>query len=194
LVGSSVSSGIANWNEQRLYATEYLHLHPFLALDGTVPFDLKELPGSRLNQHLDHLMFSTMLPSLLHYGDRIAMAYSIECRVPFLDHRLVEFVFSLDGDAKIRDGRNKYILRESMEDILPRNVPGRRDKQPFLGGEFVTWLRGPLRYLLDGDFNRLTMLDRKKTERLLEEHQNGDDSNAVLVWRLAVVNYWLGRQ
>jgi len=187
-------SGVANWSEHQLYAAEYLHLHPFLALDEAVPFLLEDLPGSRLNQHLYHLMFSTMLPTLLHYGDRIAMAFSIECRVPFLDHRLVEFVFSLDDDDKIRDGTSKYILRESMKDILPTNIYRRRDKQPFLGGELVTWLRGPLKYLLEADFSHLSMLDRNKTERLLEEHQNGDDSNATLVWRLAVLNYWLGRQ
>jgi hypothetical protein len=51
-----------------------------------------------------------------------------------------------------------------------------------------------LKYLLEADFNGLTMLDRKKTKRLLEQYQNGDDSNAMLVWRLAVLNYWLGRQ
>lgn len=189
-----LSPGVANWTEHQLYAAEYLHLYPFLALDGAVPFDLEELPGSRLNQHLYHMMFSTMLPSLLHYGDRIAMACSIECRVPFLDHRLVEFVFSLDDDDKIRDRQSKYILRSSMEGVLPNSISGRRDKQPFLGGEMVTWLRGPLKYLLEADFSRLRMLDRKKMKQVLEEHKSGVDSNAMLVWRLAVLNYWLDRQ
>lgn len=189
-----LSPGIAKWREHRLYAAAYSQLHPFLALDGAVPFDLEALPGTRLNQHLYHLMFSTMLPSLLHYGDRIAMAFSIECRLPFLDHRLVEFVFSLNDDEKIRDGESKYILRSSMEGILPKSISRRRDKQPFLGGEMVRWLRGPLKFLLEADFSQLSILDRGKTKRLLEEHQNGDDSNAMLVWRIAALNYWLRRQ
>jgi asparagine synthase (glutamine-hydrolysing) len=131
---------------------------------------------------------------LLQYGDRIAMTFSIECRVPFLDHRLVEFAFALDDDDKIHNGRTKYILRDSMEDILPENISGRKDKQPFLGREMLNWLRGPLKYLLEADFGRLSMLDRKKTDRLLDDHRNGDDSNAMLLWRLAVLNYWLGYQ
>jgi asparagine synthase (glutamine-hydrolysing) len=187
-------AGTANWSEQQLYAAEYLYRYPFLALDKTIPFQLEDVDGSRLNQHLYHLTFNTSLPSLLHYGDRVSMASSIECRVPFLDHRLVEFVFSLDDEDKVRDGWGKYILRHSMSDVLPQAISGRKDKQPFLGGEMLQWLRGPLRYLLETGVDRLTMLDQKKTGQLLQEYNNGNDSNAMLVWRVAVLNHWIGRQ
>ena len=50
------------------------------------------------------------------------MAVSIECRVPFLDHRLVEFAFALDDEDKIRVGQSKYILRRSMEGIVPNAI------------------------------------------------------------------------
>jgi asparagine synthase (glutamine-hydrolysing) len=144
-------------NEQKINSTAFLLYDPFLLPDKTIPFDLKPVGGSELDQYLYHLLFNTRLPALLHYGDRISMAYSIECRVPFLDHRLVEFVFSLDDRDKITDGQTKYILRRSLENILPKAISDRKVKQPFFGDEMNKWLRGPLRHLLEADFEGLTI-------------------------------------
>jgi len=74
---------------------------------------------------------STILPRLLHWEDRNSMAYSIESRVPFLDPRLVEFVFSLPGRMKLNQAETKYILRESMRGVLPEKVRSRQDKTGF---------------------------------------------------------------
>ena len=63
-----------------------------------------------------------VLPNLLNYGDRIAMAHGVELRLPFLDHRLVELVFSLPFDAKMRGGVSKYILRKSVGVDLPPEI------------------------------------------------------------------------
>lgn len=57
------------------------------------------------------------------------MAFSIESRVPFLDHRIVEFAFTLPDDAKIHQGRTKRILRDSMNGILPDAITNRTDKK-----------------------------------------------------------------
>jgi asparagine synthase (glutamine-hydrolysing) len=80
------------------------------------------------------------LPGLLRYEDRDSMAFSIEARVPFLDHRLVEFAFALPPDQKIRDGVTKYVLREAMRAELPDVVRNRRDKMGFVTPE-STWFR-----------------------------------------------------
>jgi asparagine synthase (glutamine-hydrolysing) len=74
---------------------------------------------------------SAMLPNLLNYGDRIAMAHAVESRLPFLDHRLVELVFSLPFDAKMRAGVTKYILRRSIGPDLPPQILARRRKIGF---------------------------------------------------------------
>ena len=68
------------------------------------------------------------LQELLRYGDRNSMAHSIEVRAPFLNHDLVEFVFSLPDHFKLFEGWTKYILRSSMKRYLPENITWRVDK------------------------------------------------------------------
>lgn len=177
--------------EQTIDAMTYLYYYPFLPLQRIIPFEARAIEASRLSQFLYHLLVRVTLPTFLHSGDRISMLFSIECRVPFLDHRLVEFVFSLPDEDKIFRGQTKFILRESLRPILPPAIANRRDKQPFFGGEAAKWLRGPLRHLLERDFDRLDMLNRKKVKRLVQAFKNGDDRKAGTVWRLAFLNYWM---
>jgi asparagine synthase (glutamine-hydrolysing) len=73
----------------------------------------------------------TSLPSLLRYEDRNSMAHSIEARVPFLDHRLVELAFGLPAEAKVRGADTKRLLREAMKGVLPEPIRTRRDKLGF---------------------------------------------------------------
>src|SRR5947207_6334191 len=73
----------------------------------------------------------TRLPALLRYEDRLSMAFSIESRVPFLDHRLVELAFALPDRVKRRAGWSKYGLRRAVDGVLPRSVVWRRDKKGF---------------------------------------------------------------
>ena len=150
---------------------------------------LRKFQGSRLDQYLYHLLFDTFLPSLLHYGDRMSMAFSIECRVPFLDHRLVEFAFTLNDDDKIRDGRSKYILRRSMEGIVPTAILARRDKQPFVGQEMASWLNGPLRHLIERpmSFDGIDIVNEREARRVVRDFREGDRSKTWLVWKLAML-------
>ena len=71
------------------------------------------------------------LEELLRYADRSAMAHGRELRLPFLSHELVEFVFSLPPAYKIRQGRTKWILRESMKESLPEEITGNPEKIGF---------------------------------------------------------------
>ncbi|HET6244012.1 MAG: asparagine synthase (glutamine-hydrolyzing) [Bacteroidetes bacterium] len=81
-----------------------------------------------LKKQLYQSTLKTDLANLLRYADRNSMANSIEVRLPFLSHKLVEFVFSLNDDFKINNGWTKYILRKSMEGILPDEITWRKDK------------------------------------------------------------------
>jgi asparagine synthase (glutamine-hydrolysing) len=102
---------------------------------------IKKLAKSYLSiQALQKLeIFHTQLPSLLRYEDKNSMRHSVEARLPFLDYRLLEAGLSLDVKHKIRDGWTKYILRKSMEGILPESVIWRKNKLGFNAPD-KTWI------------------------------------------------------
>jgi asparagine synthase (glutamine-hydrolysing) len=82
----------------------------------------------------DLLMYNSFrfgLEELLRYADRNSMAHSLEVRLPFLFHELAEFVFSLPSHFKIRNGFTKWILRESMNALLPSSIVWRKNKIGF---------------------------------------------------------------
>lgn len=190
-----LGKGIASWlmDEQGLLALEYRKMLPFLPLNPTIPFHLANDGKDRVDNFLYHLLFNTELPMLLHHQDRNSMAFSIESRVPFLDHRMVEFAFSLPTDFKAHNGVTKYILRESLKDVLPEKVYARKDKKGFVSPGEVQWLRGPLRHLLEKPLQNFEGINLKKAKNVIAKYQQGDDTHAKLVWRLAMLNDWAGR-
>lgn len=84
-----------------------------------------------LNGVLHFNCFVHGLQELLRFADRNAMAHGREVRLPFLSHMLVEFLFSLPGHFKIREGRTKWLLRQSMQQQLPASIAWRSDKVGF---------------------------------------------------------------
>ena len=155
------------------------------------PFNLEKKPGNKLTNFLYHLIFTTSLQSILHYEDRMAMAFSIESRVPFLDHRLVEFCFTLNNDDKVHGSVTKYMLRKSLEEILPADIAFRKDKQGFTTPGETKWLRGPLKHLLEVDYAMLEMLDIKKVKSLIADYKAGNNTYAKLVWKTVTFAYWM---
>jgi asparagine synthase (glutamine-hydrolysing) len=178
-------------SEQRLYELEYKRYYPFVSNSREIPFQLTNKKGSRLNQFLYQLTFASSLPTLLQFEDRNSMAFSIESRVPFLDHRLVELAFSLSDEAKIHKGVTKRVLRESMRDMMPAAIADRKDKKGFVTPGEVKWLRGPLAFLLDQEFKDINFLQNNKVKDLIDDFKRGNNANANLVWRLAVLRWWM---
>ena len=86
---------------------------------------------STLNSALYFNTFVYGLEELLRYADRNSMAHAVEVRLPFLNHQLIEFLFSLPPYLKIRDGWTKWILRKAMENILPAEIVWRKEKIGF---------------------------------------------------------------
>jgi len=84
-----------------------------------------------LNGALFHNTFVYGLEDLLRLADRNSMAHSVEVRLPFLQHELVEFLFTLPPHLKIREGWTKWLLRTSMSDKLPQSIAWRKDKTGF---------------------------------------------------------------
>jgi len=79
------------------------------------------------------------LPVLLRYEDKNSMSHSVESRVPFLDHRLVEFALGLPSDHKFRGAMAKRVMRHALADVIPQEVIKRRTKLGF-GGTFSSWI------------------------------------------------------
>jgi asparagine synthase (glutamine-hydrolysing) len=86
---------------------------------------------STLNSALYFNTFINGLEELLRYADRNSMAHAVEVRLPFLNHQLVEFLFTLPAHLKIKEGWTKWLLRKAMEDILPKEIVWRKDKIGF---------------------------------------------------------------
>ncbi len=97
--------------------------------------------ATRERQRLDVTRFS--LPTLLRYEDRNSMGNSIESRLPFLDHRVLEFGLALRESVKLRDGFGKWILRDAMRGRLPEEIRVNRDKRGFDVNQ-EQWVRGGL--------------------------------------------------
>ncbi|MBI1977198.1 MAG: asparagine synthase (glutamine-hydrolyzing) [Candidatus Omnitrophica bacterium] len=92
-----------------------------------------------LSESLRSDFLTYILPALLRYEDKNSMHFSVEARLPFMDYRLVEWVFGLEEAAKVEEGVTKRILRESMKGILPEKVRLRSDKMGFATPE-EKWL------------------------------------------------------
>ena len=182
-------------SENKFYQFAYKHQFPQLIhlKEKEVPFILRHQKGqSRFDEFLYHLVFSSSLPALLHFEDRNSMAFSIESRVPFLDHRLVEFSFSLPDEDKIFKGETKHILRHSLRGILPDAISNRQDKKGFVTPGEEKWLRGPLKHLLEMNFRDYEFIDNNLVLNILSDYKNGKP-NSKIVWRLAALHFWLKR-
>jgi asparagine synthase (glutamine-hydrolysing) len=101
----------------------------FVHAAGISYYDLP--PVNRLNNALYYNALTNGLEELLRYADRNSMSHGVEVRLPFLDHRLAEFLFSLPAHFKIRDGWTKWLLRVNREWALPAGIVWRKDKTGF---------------------------------------------------------------
>ncbi|MFT6715983.1 MAG: asparagine synthase (glutamine-hydrolyzing) [Saprospiraceae bacterium] len=185
------SAGSVFFKEKRLLNLEckYSKIFPFLNSDVNMPqIDQR---SNRFNDFHQSLLSYSSLPSLLHTEDRNSMAFSIESRVPFLDHRLVELSFALNNSQKIRSGYTKWPLRESMKGVLPEVVKHRKDKIGFVTPGESKWLRKDLNYLLDFDGGLIPGCDKAKLSESVKQFKNGDNTNSKIIWRMANLNYWI---
>jgi asparagine synthase (glutamine-hydrolysing) len=139
--------------------------------------------------------FEYKLEHLLKWEDRNSMHFSIEARVPFLDHRLVEATINLDNRWKIRKGFTKFILRESMKNILPEKIRLRTDKIGFATPQDL-WLRNPqlmdlMSELLTSEkFESRNIIDKNISRRIVEEHVVGKKNHAKEMWKWFQLELW----
>jgi asparagine synthase (glutamine-hydrolysing) len=154
-------------------------------------------PPNGLNSTLRTALKETSLPPLLRYGDHVTMAFSIENRCPFLDHRLVSYVASLPPRLKIRGGTTKWIFREVGRGRLPERIRRRRLKLGF-PTPFGAWIRGTVGGTMQGwltiafdNSYYARWVDRTEAQKLLDEHRSGVADHHALLWRLLCLGAWL---
>jgi asparagine synthase (glutamine-hydrolysing) len=137
----------------------------------------------------------TRLPALLRYEDRLSMAFSIESRVPFLDHRLVELAFALPDEVKRHAGWSKYGLRKALDGLLPPNVVWRRDKKGF-PTPVGAWLRdgrgaAVLDVLRDPSRRSRELFPQTAVDRFVRDHIDGAADRSWQLWRALSTELWL---
>ena len=132
---------------------------------------------------------SWTVPPYLHYEDRNSMAFGIEIRVPFFDHKLMEFAFQFSADQVI-NGSSKSILRESFKGIVPAKVLNQKGKFGFpspIDHALATDLRG--KELFFDLYKKTPFLKKRETEKLAIDFYNGKGS-LTTYWRLLSYVLW----
>ena len=155
-------------------------------------YSSKDLNSALINH------FEYKLEHLLKWEDRNSMWFSLESRVPFLDHRLVEYLFTLPSYYKIRNGETKHILKKVYKNIIPPKILNRNDKIGFSTPE-SKWLRNK-------DFSKLIknvildirdknlgiinpdLFEKKYNDFLLMKNNDSSD-----IWRVANFQLWINK-
>jgi asparagine synthase (glutamine-hydrolysing) len=131
--------------------------------------------------------------NLLEYGDRMSMAHALEVRLPFTDHRVVEFALHLPPSEKLRGRNGKHILREAMRPLLPAEILDR----PKLGlnPPLGLWLQRDLAPLVERYLSRDSVARRgwfapAAVDRLVREFHSGRRDFSLHIWALLVLEEW----
>lgn len=139
-------------------------------------------------------VFVHSLPALLRYEDKNSMAFSVESRVPFLDPRLVEYIFTLPPKAIIGGGWNKRVMRAALAGILPEKIRSRRWKVGFTTPE-MAWLiarKDLVNDIFDSDsFNSRPYFDAAAVRDTFERICEGAAEETLAVWRVLNLEIWL---
>jgi asparagine synthase (glutamine-hydrolysing) len=166
---------------------------PAHAYDASIEYFLKPDRSATLLDRLLYTDIKTYLVELLMKQDQMSMATSIESRVPFLDHKLVEFVAELPDAWKLSGFTTKRILRQAMNGIVPDSILNR----PKMGFPvpFGTWTRngwnGVAReVLLDRTSRERGLLDPAAVDRLLRDHADGHTDGTDRIWTLLNLELW----
>lgn len=183
-------------DKKRLYTPEFFRPEFARRLAQRAPFAehfaaAGRFPGLNRDLYLD--LKTYLVDDIMVKVDRMSMAVSLESRAPLLDHKVVEFAFSLPPEMKVRGGVTKWFFKKAMEGVLPENIIYRR-KEGF-SIPIKNWLRGELKEL---------MLDTLTPERLeplgclrfpavkewMVEHLNHRENHSHRLWPLILLVLW----
>jgi asparagine synthase (glutamine-hydrolysing) len=154
---------------------------------------LNEFAGDNINRMLYVDVKNSLPGDMLAKVDLMSMRNSLEVRVPFLDHEVVEFAFEMEGNVKLKGLKRKYILMETFKDILPPILHNR----PKWGFEMPigAWLRKELKFLID-DFlsrdcvNKQGIFEYEAIDSLIKKHMSKKTDYSLQLWNLIVFQHW----
>jgi asparagine synthase (glutamine-hydrolysing) len=131
--------------------------------------------------------------NLLDRGDRMTMAASVECRVPFLDHEMVEFAFSLPTSVKVKAFNRKWQVKQIALKYLPDSIVNRH-KVGF-SVPLAQWFRGKLRNMCydricQSNGSLRDFLNRRDLQKILDDHCSRRKDNALKIWTLLGLSIW----
>lgn len=177
-------------------------IHMFYLKQG-LPFEpddiKKTLYGIRLYPANDYKQYildnlDCNLAMLLHYEDRNSMAHSIESRVPFLDYQLAEVMFGMPIDYKLRDGITKYIMRESLSEVLPEKIKNRYSKLGFVTPE-DQWINenpNAFRREVEEACDVLTpLLHKDRVMRWYNQIEGKVQRRDFTLWHIICASHWI---
>ncbi|WP_414691815.1 asparagine synthase (glutamine-hydrolyzing) [Noviherbaspirillum sp.] len=193
LLPSLLREPLRAWTGRDSVSPAWLNLHA-LGIRPRDPVHADKISTENVSGMSKAQLTRTNLQRLLHWEDRNSMAHSVESRVPFLDHSLVEFVLGLPDEYKLSDGMTKQVLREGMRGVLPEKIRTRTDKMGFETPEEV-WMRktapdvfrGKIRHAIevgDGLFS-------PAATNLLEDIIAGRKPFSFTPWRLVNFAEWM---
>lgn len=139
-------------------------------------------------------MMRCSMASLLHYEDRDSMAHSIESRVPFLDYKLVESIYAMPMQYKIRNGVTKSVMRDGLKGILPDKIRNRISKLGFVTPE-DKWINNnfeEFRLELKEASHRLNgLIDEKRIMEWFDNRKGKMERGNFLAWRIICAGHWM---
>ena len=166
--------------------------------EGDLPLEMvKNRLSSYRGDQINKILYSDFKDSLpgdmLTKVDWMSMKNSLEVRVPFLDHDVVEFAFKIPGSLKLRKGKTKYLLKETFKDLLPSSLYNR----PKAGFEIPIsrWLKTDLRFLIDKFLSEERIQDQgifeyKVIEKLIQDLLANRRDTSWMLWNLIVFESW----
>ncbi|MCB5286978.1 MAG: asparagine synthase (glutamine-hydrolyzing) [Candidatus Cloacimonetes bacterium] len=192
--------------ESTLYALEAKHyrFNPFTkefnkeakaTAQGDFMRQISDLPASRMSSFLYNMVNNTSLMTLLHSEDRMSMGHSVESRAPFLDHRLVEFVFSLPASYKIQPPYRKLIHRKALENCVPQEISERKDKSVF-GSPFCSrWMRHEHKdfiqdILYSQEFRNRGIWNLPVVQQRWQGYLSGKNRDAEMLYNVMSLELW----
>ena len=174
---------------------------PLAGLDGeaarrAIAARLNDVPDDPLPATLYIDAQLALVDDMLHYFDRASMAHSLEVRVPFLDHHLVEYCATIPADMKVRRLTTKYVLKQAARGLLPDRIID-KPKIGFFAASVDRWFSAQTDgviadYLLDPSPRYAEFIDRDTVAAMVARHADGTDtSHGRLLLSLLMLEIWL---
>lgn len=186
------------FSQEQYYFTQH-EIEELLIKPSKYPefMDFEPVLGRELSPKEAQSLFDVnyyLRDDLLTKVDIASMKYSLETRVPILDHRIVEFALNLDEALKIKNGEQKYLLKQVLFDLVPKELFN-RPKRGF-SVPLQKWLETDLSYLIDNNLSKdnvesVGLVKYDVVQKILTRFKSGEGYLFTRVWALVVIHEWL---